>query len=485
MSDPPSENRRSRTRTRSVAAALTGLVVTALTGVAAAPAYATSHGQSTVTAAQVAVVAAAHKNAQCRAATGKAPAEVQCISTRHTTDADKQRLQQARSAKPAGARARTRAAARADAINPPTQCVQTPWSDPGAWFGAPDRKTACAEIFWEIDEYQVVDGADEQVGTLEFDSQQWASYSTVAADPSWIHGSILTVYFADGDLADELVEINSYCSIIVSQCRMNTGLLPDPQEFEMLTGEQWSNEWSETDLGVRSSNASFLEGEIAVALGFRFETIVDDGTSYDSYPQFGTDVGPGYNGLHGRCDVIVSSRASCVNDQYVPTVNFDSIAYPAVAPVAQHVYDAQRSIVPEHFGVPLGTAIMPQQGGEVWPLTRDTNAADITANRNASCANVQPPLGYNCDEYPMASTYEGAAFQPHFSVTTVPVSANNSQGGILSYFYLSNRVLDGDIYFVQARLPDGRLSWVHTPLFSSQPVSAHARSATRARPKAS
>lgn len=81
------------------------------------------------------------------------------------------------------------------------------------------------------------------------------------------------------------------------------------------------------------------------------------------------------------------------------------------------------------------------------PLTRATNPSTINANRNAACANVAP----SCDEYPMASTYQGAGFQPDFSTASVPASANSSQGGILSQFYGTNRVLDGDPFWVSAQ----------------------------------
>jgi hypothetical protein len=59
----------------------------------------------------------------------------------------------------------------------------------------------------------------------------------------------------------------------------------------------------------------------------------------------------------------------------------------------------------------------------------------------------------------MASTYEGAAFNSDYSIAIVPASANSSQGGILSNFYGSNRVIDNDLFMVLSVLPNGTASW--------------------------
>jgi len=68
-------------------------------------------------------------------------------------------------------------------------------------------------------------------------------------------------------------------------------------------------------------------------------------------------------------------------------------------------------------------------------------------------------VDYSCDEYPLASTHQGAAFNSDFSAVTVPPAANNSQGGLTRAFYRANRVIDGDPFYVRAILPDGTPSW--------------------------
>lgn len=66
-----------------------------------------------------------------------------------------------------------------------------------------------------------------------------------------------------------------------------------------------------------------------------------------------------------------------------------------------------------------------------------------------------------CDEFPMASTNQGAALvaDGDWSSRDVLKSANDSQGGIISSSNDQMRLLDGDQFLVFAELGDGRTSW--------------------------
>lgn len=97
----------------------------------------------------------------------------------------------------------------------------------------------------------------------------------------------------------------------------------------------------------------------------------------------------------------------------------------------------------------------------------DNPTANPRYNRNravvrAACRQLrrqQPPTGITkpqCDEFPFASSYEGAAASQYetnwpygFSVKYVPGASNGSAGGQLSYWYYSDRILDRDAYYVQ------------------------------------
>jgi hypothetical protein len=120
-----------------------------------------------------------------------------------------------------------------------------------------------------------------------------------------------------------------------------------------------------------------------------------------------------------------------------------------VGPVAQHIFNAQNGGLITAWGVP------PSVRSNGAALTRDMNPIDIAANRTAACTGVPP----SCDEYPLATTHQGAAFNFDFSTATVPPAANNSQGGLTRAFYRANRVIDGDPFYVRAILLNGTPSW--------------------------
>jgi hypothetical protein len=116
---------------------------------------------------------------------------------------------------------------------------------------------------------------------------------------------------------------------------------------------------------------------------------------------------------------------------------------PAVAAAGTHIYDA---ITNPNATYP------PSKGGKpkVIPslLRRTTIASKIDANRSAAkCSRNDPLLNnplYQCDEYPFASTYEGAKSGGDYSVREIPYKDNERAGQYLLAFYAGWRILDGD-----------------------------------------
>lgn len=160
------------------------------------------------------------------------------------------------------------------------------------------------------------------------------------------------------------------------------------------------------------------------------------------------------------CDNAVSGRpAGCKapTDRWAPTVPFSLLKYPYIGAADRQAQNA-------------GAPGAPSSGR---PLTRTTNPAVQTANNNVACDPkwTRPP-GKSCDEYPYASTLEGAASSPSNGMTPtstpqpckipvartsrtpvwescfVPETENSSQGGVLSTFYSNNRVLNNDHFWV-------------------------------------
>ncbi|WP_245553542.1 NucA/NucB deoxyribonuclease domain-containing protein [Nocardia veterana] len=167
-----------------------------------------------------------------------------------------------------------------------------------------------------------------------------------------------------------------------------------------------------------------------------------------------------------RCDQIGNRNTSgCIVAGAEPILDMTTRNVPALA---GHIGYAQASGLP---GAPNGT-----------PLTRTTNDAQIQNNRNISCNRVPRPrpAGQQCDEYPFASTNQGggangpartyqgacATGMPSSWVVTLPVPVtfwnaegismcmmpgrdNMRGGGITGWFYVKNRVLDGDTFYVK------------------------------------
>lgn len=152
-----------------------------------------------------------------------------------------------------------------------------------------------------------------------------------------------------------------------------------------------------------------------------------------------------------RCDnATPGTGIGCVFPGYVPTMAY-SLSGP-YAQLAQHIQDAQGS------GLPT-------------TLTRVTDPNIQDANRATACPAGYPrPDGFSCDEYPFASTYQGAIFtgggprtwdwcqldigQPNstgssgYSVCMIDAGQNSGGGSVLGSFYSGNRVIDHDPFVV-------------------------------------
>ena len=165
-----------------------------------------------------------------------------------------------------------------------------------------------------------------------------------------------------------------------------------------------------------------------------------------------------------RCDNRLSP-SGCVFVQATPTIYYYIDHW---RDFARHVEEAQFSGLPgaSYSGV---------------PLHRTQDRALVALNRATSCpprAAGGPirPRGMSCDEYPFASTYEGAASAPGGGRTfdwcqfpTLPVGVvgpsgysacmidellNSSAGNVLNTnLYKQFRVIEGDAFFVEITYP--------------------------------
>ncbi|MEU4164795.1 hypothetical protein [Actinoplanes sp. NPDC026670] len=156
------------------------------------------------------------------------------------------------------------------------------------------------------------------------------------------------------------------------------------------------------------------------------------------------DNATGANGFRPR-------RVGCVVFWFPATVFYSQGSYPELA---SHVARAQASGLPGH--------------GFDAPLHRNETAATVDLNRSRACGGAPSITGKSCDEYPLASTYEGLAFGGTLrtfpgcnisaptnvtgasgaSACMITASQNNAQGALMAAFYYDYRVLAGDPYLV-------------------------------------
>lgn len=158
-----------------------------------------------------------------------------------------------------------------------------------------------------------------------------------------------------------------------------------------------------------------------------------------------------------RCDNQINLPAyidgGCVANYSIPTWNVSDQAYPAMGLVVKHMAIASCQLA--GYG---GLAGCPGNPVLKAPLTYDP--AMTALNRSIACpASQQPPpaqvaLGNtSCDEYPFASTDEGAGNVTGgaWDICWVPPAANSSQGGAFgSGFLAPNRILPTDQFYVRA-----------------------------------
>jgi hypothetical protein len=166
-----------------------------------------------------------------------------------------------------------------------------------------------------------------------------------------------------------------------------------------------------------------------------------------------------------------TNRLGSIFDRTVPSIAYSTTptADPKldVSDVARHIQKALTD--PATTYPPKDNKVIP--GGSasslvhrLYPGLNFINQARYNENRTFSvfyCDTNPEWTGYNsqglgCDEYPYASTYEGAAayiyqndpsLQYNVSVMPVPNAVNENAGSALSNFYGSDRIIDNDGFF--------------------------------------
>ncbi|MFV0461046.1 MAG: NucA/NucB deoxyribonuclease domain-containing protein [Actinomycetales bacterium] len=235
---------------------------------------------------------------------------------------------------------------------------------------------------------------------------------------SWTTSLYFRKINAWGPIATSRIRMQSAC---FGGCSITPKNAADTNWFTPTTG------WQGIDYDVRTLSTNVTVGE-RFAIWLRY---APNGVDYSHWTR-GTQ--------QQRCDsqsFSLNPPPGCVYPDYTPTFR-QSLADPKTGPAVLVDWDGQRQIAGHPGSRALGGA----------PLHKDRSKE--ASNRSISCPKslIRPP-GMDCDEYPYASTREGAAAGTGYVSRMIDSRANQSQGARLGIFYAQNRVIDGDAFWVE------------------------------------
>ncbi|WP_406398510.1 NucA/NucB deoxyribonuclease domain-containing protein [Streptomyces uncialis] len=143
-----------------------------------------------------------------------------------------------------------------------------------------------------------------------------------------------------------------------------------------------------------------------------------------------------------RCDNALpgtTRQVGCVNPGYIPVVSYSTTGpWPELAKHIRYAQDTRR---------------LPGKFGTSRYLIRLTDTAKIKKNRKKACPSSRPrPAGKSCDEYPFASTWQGARTgDGKYSWRMINETQNIEGGRALNGFYTYSRILEKDKFLVWIR----------------------------------
>ena len=262
-------------------------------------------------------------------------------------------------------------------------------------------------------------------------------YTYGAVDlPNWGHQIGVAPYTGWGDALRASV---SGTSSVAGDCTVNGAAIFRPQSLSPLNGVMRQGE----SYALTTAVAPGAIGYCTTTWNLTFTT--------PGYPPAGTtssmsevscDNAIGANGFR-------PARVGCVVPWFPAAKTYFRSTHPTLA---DHVARAQAS------GLPGATFAN--------PLNRNVDQATIDTNRRLACGDAPSISGRSCDEYPLASTYQGLAFggsrrtftgcninaptgvtgPTGASACMIVATENNSQGGLMAAFYYDQRVLGTDPY---------------------------------------
>ncbi|MFI9811290.1 NucA/NucB deoxyribonuclease domain-containing protein [Saccharothrix variisporea] len=174
-----------------------------------------------------------------------------------------------------------------------------------------------------------------------------------------------------------------------------------------------------------------------------------------------------------------NGKAGAIFTEVEAVLNFpvNRPEFAAMTQAAHHYRDAMTNpaaTIPAVPGKQIPGAIGGQPLHRLWfdSGRRAENNREAVKTCRTEFPNDYPQPGQDCDEYPFASTYEGASpyYNPqrNFSVRVLPSEDNQAAGLWLAVWYSYDRILDNDKFFVRASQPDLQITaQAPTPVWGS------------------
>jgi hypothetical protein len=300
----------------------------------------------------------------------------------------------------------------------PAWCVD---AGDGQWLTT--RVNACT---WRTESLSWIDvRTGEEVGTMKL--TLWYDIVTAWNEGTFIFGHSVYSYNQQGYYSPTSYFLASpFCS---GQCEHVSTTPSAQQTLQINSMIRWDTRFRNT-LPLPGRGPMDLDGEL---------TFVDPNVGEELNLSPEAEFVPTVRCDDGRLRGYQTTEG-CVIRDYWPTLVFK---YAEMPTIVDHIRYSQSVGSP---GKP-GTT----------PLQRMYNDTDADDNRTEACGNVAipNPQTQNCDEYPMAHTYQGAITCGCDDWTSRPVLIvdNNAQGIAMATFFRDNRILDADAFWVDTTIP--------------------------------
>jgi hypothetical protein len=215
-------------------------------------------------------------------------------------------------------------------------------------------------------------------------------------------------------------------------------VVPVPSTCQLDGTGSWAGQSGQLPAGQGDQHSGHLGFESITPATVRFVFNVNMTWTPPDAPPAGEPIGATET---IRCDSerIFHPTSGCVYVNFTENMFVVSTSDPKVTEAARFMARAQL-VIPTHPGwFDVGPA-----------LIRTTDKKRRRRNTRVACKHVHPGPGQSCDEYPFASTNQGASLVPpeDFDAKAVNEKQNSQVGSDLSSFYLHNRIADHDSFYV-------------------------------------